>query len=92
MRNSQIPQKNAVLALFSALLIAGQMNTGEVVGSVQDALGGVLPGATVVAEQAQTRQKFTTTTNSSGQYLLTQIPIGTYSLKVNATSFKQSVP
>ena len=67
------------------------MNTGEISGSVQDALGGVLPGATVVAEQAQTGQKFTTTTNSSGQYLLTQLPIGTYSLKVNATNFKQSV-
>ena len=45
----------------------------------------------MVAEQAQTGQKFTTTTNSSGQYLLPQLPIGTYSLKVNATNFKQSV-
>ena len=67
------------------------MNTGEIAGSVQDALGGALPGATVVAEQAQTGQKFTTTSNSSGQYLLTQLPIGTYSLKVNATNFKQAV-
>jgi len=67
------------------------MNTGEIAGSVQDALGGVLPGATVVAERAQTGQKFTTTTNGSGQYLLTQLPIGTYSLKVNAENFKQSV-
>jgi hypothetical protein len=67
------------------------MNTGEITGSVQDELGGVLPGATVVAELAQTRQKFTTTSNSSGQYLLAQLPIGTYSLKVSASSFKQSV-
>ncbi len=67
------------------------MNTGEIAGSVQDALGGALPGATVVAELAQTGQKFTTTSNSSGQYLLTQLPIGTYSVKVSATNFKQSV-
>ena len=67
------------------------MNTGEIAGSVQDALGGALPRATVVAEQAQTGQKFTTTTNSSGQYLLTQLPIGTYTLKVTATNFKQTV-
>src|SRR5580693_1264720 len=67
------------------------MNTGEIAGSVQDELGGVLPGATVVAELAQTRQKFTTTSNSSGQYLLTQLPIGTYSLKVSAQNFKQSM-
>ena len=74
--------------MLGALCLFGQMNTGEIAGSVQDALGGVLPGATVVAEQAQTGQKFTTITNSSGQYLLTQLPIGTYSLKVNATEFQ----
>jgi hypothetical protein len=77
--------------LLGALCMFGQMNTGEITGGVQDALGGALPGATVVAEQAQTGQKFTTSTNSSGQYLLTQLPIGTYSLKVNATNFKESV-
>jgi len=83
---------SAFLPLFlGALSLFAQMNTGEIAGSVQDALGGVLPGATVIAEQAQIGQKFTTTTNSSGQYLLTQLPIGTYSLKVNATNFKQSV-
>ena len=83
--------KLALVSLLGALALFGQMNTGEIAGSVQDALGGALPGATVVAEQAQTGQKFTTITNSSGQYLLAQLPIGTYSLKVNATNFKQSV-
>jgi hypothetical protein len=91
MRKSPIPLTTAALALLSTLLLAGQMNTGEITGSVQDVLGGMLPGATVVAEQAQTSQKFTTTTNRSGQYLLTQLPIGTYTLTVNATNFKQSV-
>ena len=83
--------KSAALLLLGALCLLGQMNTGEIAGSVQDALGGALPGATVVAEQAQTGKKFTTTSNGSGQYLLTQLPIGTYTLKVNATNFKQSV-
>jgi hypothetical protein len=67
------------LLLLGALSLLAQMNTGEIAGSVQDALGGSLPGASVVAEQAQTGQKFATTTNSSGQYLLTQLPIGAYS-------------
>ena len=67
------------------------MNTAEVAGSVRDALGGAIPGATVVAEQPQTGQKFAAATNNSGQYLFAQLPIGVYSLKVNATDFKQSV-
>ncbi|MCU1335198.1 MAG: hypothetical protein JWO19_779 [Bryobacterales bacterium] len=79
------------MALFSAILIAGQMNTGEIAGIVQDALGGALPGATVVAELAHTGQKFTTVSNSAGQYLFAQLPIGRYSLKVTAQSFKQAV-
>src|SRR6476646_10094237 len=83
--------KSAAFLLQAALRLPGQMNTGQISGSVQDALGGALPGATVVAELAQTRQKFTTISNSSGRYLLTQLPVGTYSLKVSAVSFKQSV-
>lgn len=67
------------------------MNTGEIAGSVQDTLGGALPGATVVAELARTGQRISTTSNSSGQYLLTQLPIGVYSLTVSAQNFKQSV-
>src|ERR1700693_371129 len=67
------------------------MNTGEIGGSVQDALGGALAGASVVAELARTGQKFTTISNSAGQYLLTQLPIGEYSVKVNAPNFKQAV-
>jgi Carboxypeptidase regulatory-like domain len=79
-------------ALFlAALCLFGQMNTGEVSGSVQDALGAALPGATVVAEQSQTGQKFATKSNGSGRYLLPQLPIGVYSLKVSAPNFKDTV-
>ncbi|HEY2843740.1 MAG TPA: TonB-dependent receptor [Bryobacteraceae bacterium] len=67
------------------------MNTGEIAGSVQDALGGALPGATIAAEQTQTGQKFTTTSNRAGQYLLAQLPIGQYSIKVSAPNFKQAI-
>jgi hypothetical protein len=67
------------------------MNTAEITGRVVDALGGGIPGATVTAEQAQTRQKFSTLSSESGQYLLALLPIGIYSLKVSASSFKQAV-
>lgn len=80
-----------LIPLLAGLPLFAQINTGQITGIVQDALGGVLPGATVLAELAQTGQKFTAVSNSSGQYLLTQLPIGTYSLRVNAPSFKQSV-
>jgi hypothetical protein len=67
------------------------MNTGEIAGTVKDQLGGVLPGAVVVAEQAATGQKFTAPSNGAGEYLLAQLPVGSYSVKVNAPNFKQSI-
>jgi len=65
-----------------------QMNTGELSGSVQDLSSAALPGATIVAERIETRQKFTAVSNNSGEYLLAQLPVGVYSLTVSATDFK----
>ncbi len=81
----------SALLLLSGLCLSGQMNTGEISGDVQDALGGALPETTVIAEQSQTGQKFTTKSNSTGRYLLPQLPIGVYSLRVSAPNFKETV-
>ena len=67
------------------------MNTGELSGSVQDASKGLLPGAMIVAEHLETGHKYTAVANNSGEYLLAQLPVGVYSLKVSAADFKQSV-
>ncbi len=77
-----------VLGGFAAL---GQMNTGELSGSVQDASKGLLPGAMIVAQHLETGQKFTAAANTAGEYLLAQLPVGAYSLTVSAADFKQAV-
>ena len=76
--------------LLSAFVAFGQMNTGELSGSVKDLSSGVLPGATIVAEHVGTGKKFTALSNSSGEYLLAQLPVGLYSLTASAANFKQS--
>ena len=79
------------LAFFlSGLAAFGQMNTGEISGSVQDPTDSALPEATIIAEQAETGQKFTAVSNSSGEYLFAHLPVGVYSLTVSATNFMQS--
>src|SRR5580704_13580941 len=80
----------AALLLF-AVSAFGQMNTGEVAGSVQDPSGAVLPGASIVVAQAETGQKFTGVSNSAGEYLFAQLPVGVYSVTASAQNFKQSV-
>jgi len=66
------------------------MNTGEISGRIKDQLEGLIPGATIIAEQIGTGQKFTASTNTAGEYLFAQLPVGRYSLKASAPSFMQS--
>jgi len=77
-----------ILCLPSALF--GQMNTGEITGSVTDPSGAFVPRATVTALEVATQQKYTATSNSAGQYLLPQLSLGEYELTVEAQGFKQT--
>lgn len=73
----------SLAVLLSGLVALGQMNTGEISGSVQDPTRSALPGATIVAEHAVTGQKFTAVSNGSGEYLFAQLPVGVYSMSVS---------
>jgi hypothetical protein len=87
---------NVRVLLFHFLILCpptalfGQMNTGEITGSVTDPSGAFVPRATVTALEVATQQKHTATSNSAGQYLLPQLPLGEYDLTVEAQGFKQT--
>src|SRR5437868_428452 len=90
---SQRPWMRFLGAIAPLLALAcswGQMNTAEVGGMVQDATGGALPGVTVVLQQTETGQQFTTTSNNTGEYLFAQLPLGVFSLTAGAANFKQA--
>ena len=83
-------------AVFAALLYCAtiahcQMNTGEVAGAVADPTGARIPSVTVVALNVETQAKFVSTTDEIGEYLLSQLPPGDYTLTANAQGFKQSI-
>ncbi|HEV2198524.1 MAG TPA: carboxypeptidase regulatory-like domain-containing protein [Bryobacteraceae bacterium] len=76
----------AVLAI--APHAAAQMNGGEIGGSVSDPLGGRIPGAAIVAQDLATGKRYTGASNTSGEYILPQLPVGQYSLRASAENFK----
>ena len=78
-----------VLTLLGGWTAFAQMNTGEISGRVRDLTGGLLPDATLVAQQVGTGQRFTAVSNTAGEYLFAQLPVGAYSIAVSATNFKQ---
>ncbi len=76
--------------LFPATLMA-QITTGTILGTVSDASGAVLPGATVTATNLDTGLVRATITNEAGAYTLVNLPIGNYQVKVQASGFKVGV-
>jgi Carboxypeptidase regulatory-like domain/TonB-dependent Receptor Plug Domain len=90
---------NRVLALvfltsvffLSGTSVLGQMNTAELSGVVNDPSGAMVANATIEAIEGNTQLRFTSESNTSGEFLIANLPVGTYKLKVNAKGFKQAV-
>jgi hypothetical protein len=65
-----------------------QMITGEISGTVQDSSGAVIPDATVTVTDEETGAVRTTSSKANGEFVLTALRPGTYSVKVEKTGFK----
>jgi hypothetical protein len=75
------------LLLVSAPVLAQTATTGQVIGTVKDPTGAVVPGASVTLISAS-GEKRNVTSDSEGNFRLAVVPAGTYSLSVDATGFK----
>jgi len=74
--------------LFTGEAFAQGGATGAISGTVQDKSGGVLTGAKVEVDSDATREKMRDlTTNSSGQFVATLLPAGTYTIQISASGF-----
>jgi outer membrane receptor for ferrienterochelin and colicin len=67
----------ALVALFAVAPASAQEQVGAIVGSVSDASGAVLPGATVEAVSAG-GTRLAGTSNESGDFRFPRVPPGTY--------------
>src|SRR5262245_40792631 len=78
-----------VMALVLAVPAAAQITTGSVSGSVKDAQGGVIPGATIIlVNEAQNTKSAPVVTNETGDFVFVNVPPGTYTLEITMPSFK----
>lgn len=65
--------------------------TGKIAGNITDASGAVVPGATVVVTNIDTKTTKQTVTSNQGFYQVLQLPIGHYEVSAEATGFSKSV-
>jgi hypothetical protein len=80
----------AVILLFAANVLT-QTFYATIVGKVTDLNGANVPNATVTITQKGTNRTQTVTTNSEGEYTVTQLQPGEYTLKISYTGFKISL-
>ena len=77
-----------MLLLFGSAAIAAAQGTGDIVGRVTDAGGGVLPGTNVTATNLATNISRATVTSETGDFTFTLLPIGPYEVKAELAGFK----
>ena len=80
-----------VLALLMAVALGasafGQSATGRLVGTISGP-DGVIPNATIVLTDNQTKQERTFTANDEGVFTVPSLNVGTYTVKITAQGFK----
>ena len=82
-----------VSLLLSVLLLSGavmaQESTASVTGRITDTSRAALPGATIQVRNVDTNEVRTVHSNSSGEYTVSELPVGVYEVTINAPGFKQ---
>ena len=77
-----------VTLLTVAWSAAGQVTTGSVIGTVQDAQGGVIPGATVVLiSESRGTRSVPAITDATGNFVFPNVGTDTYTIEVALAGF-----
>jgi hypothetical protein len=78
------------LLILTGIALA-QSDRGTITGTVTDPAGAVVPGAAIKAKNVGTGTDYTTSATSTGNYTLSQLPVGNYELTVALSGFKTFV-
>jgi hypothetical protein len=78
----------AFVCVCTVPAFAQSATTGAVGGTIYDPSGSVLAGVQITAVNAATGESRTTVTKESGEYRITDLPPGTYTVTVTATGFQ----
>jgi Carboxypeptidase regulatory-like domain len=80
-----------VVFLLSSSFADAQSTGGRIRGTVTDASGAAVAGATVTLINMATNVTREATTSGNGEYLFLEVPVGTYEIDFNQAGFKKFV-
>src|SRR5579863_8301445 len=78
-----------VCALLLCVFAAQAQNTADIVGTVTDQSGGAVPNAKVTVTNTSTNVSHSMQTGAAGDFSFTLLPVGSYSVAVEANGFKK---
>jgi hypothetical protein len=88
----KIAQFLSLLLLLGFPIAAGaQVETGKIVGSIKDKSGAVVAGATVTVREMETNVERKTTSNGLGDYVVTELKSGHYTVAVEQAGFRRAM-
>jgi hypothetical protein len=76
-----------VLGLAVASDMGAQIISGDLVGTILDKTGAVVPGASIEAVNVETGVRYSTRANDAGEYRISNLPVGTYNVSASTPSF-----
>ena len=76
-----------VASMFFTAVLFGQATDAILVGTVTDATGAAVAGASVTATNKTTGVKYATIANGRGEYRINNIPVGRYDVSATAHGF-----
>ena len=87
---ARAPLRASLLAALLTLAPGAdaQVTTATILGTITDASGGALPGASVTARSSETGLERTVPANEVGEYRLEFLPIGSYTVEASLDGFK----
>ncbi len=83
--------RGAVLAICALLCLPtayAQLYTGSIAGTVKDPSGAIVAGAQIKATDTEKGFEFSATSDSSGRYVVRELPPSNYTVTASATGFK----
>ena len=86
--------RNVAWTALTAIVLAAVLwaqGTVTIFGTITDSTGAVVPGARVVVRNVQTGLERETRTNEAGGYVVSQLPVGVYTVTAEAAGFKSGV-
>jgi hypothetical protein len=80
----------ALIALLAGTIpVSAQVTTGSVAGTVKDAQGGLIPGATVVLiSEARGTRSAPAMTGPTGDFVFPNVTVDTYTIEITMPSFR----